>query len=223
MSSNKFLLIHTSLDRAFAAIVEEQKVLSVRYSKSPKEHSSFLHVALSNLMKENQLDSSGISGIGVTGGPGSYTGIRVGLSAAKGLAYAWNKPLMVCSNLMALAATAADHFKHAEAVYIPVIHARQNEYYIGYYNEKSTSLRPDSLRVLDQTSFSDLKDARKIIFGVGLDGVQEATGMIPLGGMDEVNAESMAAIISKMFYDKKMTDAENAVPIYLKDVFIGKH
>lgn len=219
---NNFLLLHTSLKKAFVAIAQDDRVCAVIYNDFPKEHGSFLHAAVFDILAKQGLDGEQLAAIGVTGGPGSYTGIRVGLSAAKGLGYAWGKPLIVCSNLMALAATAFDRLQKRKAVYIPLIHARQSEYYTGYYDENATMIRPDSLQTLDRDSFSSFAQGEKIIFGVGLEGLEEVIGLQPLTDIADIAAGSFARIVSNNFFYKNMTDAENAVPVYLKDVYIKK-
>lgn len=219
---SNFLLVHTSLEKAFVSIAKDGHIISTKYSDVPKEHGSFLHKAIADILSEQGWLHEELSAIGVTAGPGSYTGIRVGLSAAKGLGYAWKKPLIVSSNLMALAATASDKLQKEKAIYIPLIHARQNEYYLGFYNEHADAIQPDALRVLNSDTFSSVPATKKILFGAGLENFKDATGLQPDIHVDEINPESFAGLVSKMFFYKKMTDAENAVPVYLKDVYIRK-
>lgn len=219
---NYFLLIHTSLDKAFVALSSDGIIRSVKRSDNPREHGAFVHEAIHLLLEENQMQLSELHAIGVTNGPGSYTGIRVGLSAAKGLGYALNIPLVLCNNLLALAATAVDRIRDKDAVYVPLIHARQAEYYTGAYDYGLNRVREESLIETDK-DFSNMQTGKKyIFFGLGLDSFKQLTGAETYQDIEQVDETSMAKVISAKFSTGQVTSALNAVPLYLKEAFVRK-
>lgn len=215
-----FLLIHTSLDKAFVAISKDDTILGIQRNDTPKEHGAFLHVAAQSLLKEQNISFSELTAIGVTKGPGSYTGIRVGLSAAKGFGFALNIPLVVCSTLLALAATATDKMKNDDAVYVPMIHARQSEYYVGFYDQSLTTLRKNSLVRVDTEDMISFPGKEHIFFGIGLDYFAKASDSYKMISIEEVDALTFATLVWNLFKQEKYTKADSAEPLYLKDAFV---
>ncbi len=91
----EFILnIHTSTETAVVNLCDGKYVLSSMLNTEPKQHAGFLHSAIQNLLEENSVEINQLKAIGVTIGPGSYTGIRVGLATAKGLCYALKIPMI---------------------------------------------------------------------------------------------------------------------------------
>ena len=93
------LNIDTSMDKAFVCLSIDGQVKDIRENSVQKEHAGFLHTAIRDLIEKNNIELSRIDAVAVSEGPGSYTGLRVGLSAAKGLCYAINKPLICIGTL----------------------------------------------------------------------------------------------------------------------------
>ena len=105
----RFLYIDTAGETATVAISEHHQLLAIEQNLTPNSHASFVQLAIQKIVNELNMTMSSIDAIVVTMGPGSYTGLRVGLSSAKGIAYALNKPLIGISTLELLAMHAATH------------------------------------------------------------------------------------------------------------------
>jgi len=100
------LNIDTSLETASVIITKDGKIIGSRSNENQKDHASFLEPAIKSLATEAGIQLGELSAIAVVGGPGSYTGLRVGMASAKGLCYALNKPLILLNNLELLATAA---------------------------------------------------------------------------------------------------------------------
>src|SRR6187401_3824341 len=93
------LNIDTAVDVASICLAKDGKVLSIAKNESQKDHASWLHVAIKEVFEENNLELRSVDAIAVTGGPGSYTGLRIGIATAKGICFALNKPLISVNTL----------------------------------------------------------------------------------------------------------------------------
>src|SRR6478752_2127971 len=104
------LNIDKASEKAHVSFAKDGLVLHALYSDSQKEHAAFLQAAILQLTGITGLKLTGLDAIAVTAGPGSYTGLRVGMASAKGLCYALNKPLILMSTLEVLTVSALELF-----------------------------------------------------------------------------------------------------------------
>lgn len=212
----KILLIHTVLQNAFVAISENDKIITLTENDNQKEHGAFLHEAIQSVLKVNTMNPSGIDAIAVTNGPGSYTGIRVGLSAAKGLAYSLKKPVLVCSTLKILAGTGVRLLRE-RASYITMIHARKEEYFAGFYDETLKELFPEGL--FDLKKGLPEVSGKKYFFGPDIDKDILKDKGFQWVDVKQLNPEAMAAIAFDKFNTNSFVSAESVVPNYLKETY----
>lgn len=215
----KFLLIHTTLENAFVALASDERVTDKIENNSQKEHGIFLHESIKILLERNNLTPSQVDAVSVSNGPGSYTGIRIGLAAAKGFAFALDKPVIICSTLQALAATAF-HISGQAALYIPMIHARQSEYYAGFYNELSEPVQAE--RLLNSNDELPEVSGKKYFFGPGVKPDLLPSDHAIWLDIHQVTSESYAALTFQKFLNGHVTVAESANPNYLKEAFTTK-
>ena len=99
------LNIHTATETAIINLMENEKILATFTNTETKEHAAFLHTAVKELLQRHDIDLKDLAAIGVTSGPGSYTGIRIGLATVKGLCYALKIPLIIYNSLFESQAT----------------------------------------------------------------------------------------------------------------------
>lgn len=121
------LNIDTATPYASVCISNGTEVLAFADNANQKEHAAFLHAAVQSLLMESGLTVNDLDGVAVTSGPGSYTGLRVGMSAAKGFCYALKIPMITVDTLKVMAAAAIKHVvvqEEAEVLYCPMIDAR---------------------------------------------------------------------------------------------------
>jgi tRNA threonylcarbamoyladenosine biosynthesis protein TsaB len=191
----------------------------------PKNHGSFLQPAIQQLFQNTSYQLSDIDAICVSNGPGSYTGLRVGLASAKGLCYALNKPLITLNTLQIMAAAAITHLLKYESVdsylFCPLIDARRMEVFTAVYNSQLSVVVPPMANIVCETSFEDLLNKNKLVFtGSGSDKLKtvlqhpnafyfsiqhNATNMIQLAE-DNIKTNNTA----KLAYTE---------PFYIKDFF----
>lgn len=215
-----YILIHTSLDEAFVAISQDDRILGVMKNAVARNHGAFLHDAMQALMSQHHLPFSAIAAIGVTNGPGSYTGIRVGLSAAKGLAYALNIPMVPVNTLEAIAATAIRDDGGTAKAYVALIHARQYEYYAAVYDAAlKTVSEPSLFDAREQPlQIADMDAAR--IWGIGTGSWNEINEHTAAREMKEIDVAAFAKITAQYVDEGRIVCASEAVPAYLKEAFI---
>jgi tRNA threonylcarbamoyladenosine biosynthesis protein TsaB len=159
--NNPILLINTALEEASVGIAVDGKLIDQLLNPIQKEHASFLHPAIQTICKNNSITLKEIKAISVINGPGSYTGLRVGLSAAKGICYANQVPL-ICINTLEW--IAYGNKEQSTDLIIPMIDARRMEVFTAVYNKSMEPLLPPTNLILDETSFSDLLQTNTISF-----------------------------------------------------------
>jgi tRNA threonylcarbamoyladenosine biosynthesis protein TsaB len=160
------LQIDTATEHASICLSSNGLPLHSLESADQKNHGSFLQPAIQEIMKIAGIKLSQLDAIAVSEGPGSYTGLRVGLASAKGLCYALEKPLITINTLQ-LIAVAAIQEKAAQASdywYVPMIDARRMEVFTAIYDATLTMMEAPSAKVLDESSFLSIFSNKSLIF-----------------------------------------------------------
>lgn len=184
-------------------------------------HAESLHSIIDAVLKEAEVSKSQLNAIAISKGPGSYTGLRIGVSAAKGLCYALELPLIAISTLEALA-----HQVLAEAgLIIPMLDARRMEVYSAIFDKDYELVRKIEAQILDETSFHQELNASKVYF-VG-NGVEKTKTIIAHENAVFIeNKLPSAAQMGAMAYVKyKKSDIEDVAyfePFYLKDFMVKR-
>jgi tRNA threonylcarbamoyladenosine biosynthesis protein TsaB len=158
------LNIHTATETAIINLTANADILGTRSNHETKQHAYFLHTAIKELLQQHGIDIKRLDAIGVTRGPGSYTGIRVGLATAKGLCYALKIPLITYNSLEVMALSARLFAKDIHAFYCPMIDARRMEVFAAVYNYDIEEITPPSALILNENSFADILNRHKIFF-----------------------------------------------------------
>jgi tRNA threonylcarbamoyladenosine biosynthesis protein TsaB len=161
---NRILNIDTSGENAFVCIGEGDNVLSVLFNENQKDHAAFLQDAVKIVCVESNTSLEEISAISVTSGPGSYTGLRVGLASAKGLCYALNKPLIMLNTLKLLAVSALMKDEHTNSLLCPMIDARRMEVFTALYNKQLENIMPAAAMILEASSFEIVLQENDVLF-----------------------------------------------------------
>ena len=163
------LCIETSHQTASVALCNDEACIAYRTSTSQKEHASFLQPAIQDLMKEAGLTLGQVDALSVSIGPGSYTGLRVGLASAKGICYALSKPLITIDTLTIIAHLAAKDAlkKNKTSFIVPMIDARRNEVFVSIFDHELNMIAPPQAHILTDSSFDDLLSQPVIFAGDG--------------------------------------------------------
>jgi len=179
-------------------------------------HAERLHVYIDDVLKKANVSLSDIKAIAVSKGPGSYTGLRIGVSAAKGLCFALNIPLIAVSTLEALA-----HQVITETgMIIPMLDARRMEVYSAVFDSNYNQIRDTKAQILESTSFKDYLEERKVYF-IG-NGVAKTKELIAHSNAIFIEGKLPSANeMSQLAYQKyKISNIEDVAyfePYYLKD------
>ncbi len=154
-----YLALETSTRNCSVALIQDQKVLAIKEAHSDQYiHSEKLHLFIEEALKYAGLDSKDLEGIAVGSGPGSYTGLRIGVASAKALAYALKIPMISAKGPELLVAGAMEQFDFdTEAILQPMIDARRMEVYTAAYDLQNGSWTDVSAEIIDETSFSEVE------------------------------------------------------------------
>ena len=217
------LNIDTSTETASVSIARDGAILSFIDNAVQKEHASFLHTAIKNILQQAGVNPDQINAVAVTEGPGSYTGLRVGMAAAKGLSYALNIPFITIGTLTAMAFAAASINKNAGHYYCPMIDARRMEVYTALYNSDIKAILPVCAIVLTDKSFiKELTTNKIIFFGSGMKKWKAITNNNNCIFLEEINfSVAMAKLSHINFIEKNFTELINSQPLYVKEFYNG--
>ncbi len=215
------LNIETSTDVCSAALTAEGSVLTHFEDFSGRNHAALLSGFVKDCLDHARDHEISLDAVAVSLGPGSYTGLRIGLSEAKGLAYALDVPLIGVSTLQLLAVEAmfSSHYQ-GEPFFAPMIDARRMEVYTAAYNlSLETEVEPCAM-ILDADCFHELLDRGETVFcGNGSDKAREVIthpnarfipNIVPL-------ASQMTALAERAWHKREFIDTAYSVPEYIKD------
>ena len=218
----KILALETSAKAVSAAVSEDGKILASGYQDTGLTHSRTLMPIAEHILKNTGLSASDMDAIAVAAGPGSFTGIRIGVSAAKGLAFAVDKPTVGVSTLAAMARNVA----FADGLVICAMDARRSQIYNALFEAKDgslTRLTPDRAISLGELAV-ELKDDPRPKTVVG-DGALLCHSFLLANGIDcrlapphlrMQNAMSVALEAEAMATEGKFVSAQELEPVYLR-------
>jgi tRNA threonylcarbamoyladenosine biosynthesis protein TsaB len=216
------LSIETSTSVCSAALHEKGTLLAIRELQTPHSAASQLAVQIEELLYDTGIGKNSISAVAVAGGPGSYTGLRIGSSTAKGLCYGLGIPLIAIDSLWVLASQVID--ASGTNLFCPMIDARRMEVYCAILDNSLTCIEETHARIIDENSFRSLLDTQTIsFFG---DGAKKCRDLIrhPHAIFLE-NIYNTAGVMGKLAYHKflagQFENQELFEPNYLKD-FMAK-
>jgi tRNA threonylcarbamoyladenosine biosynthesis protein TsaB len=222
----RILCLETSTEVCSVAIVEDGKVTGFREDILGQNHSKLLTLFISQLLESNQLTASDFDAVGVSEGPGSYTGLRIGVSVAKGFCYAAGIPLIAINSLEAMVWNVIENPKKFQLeikptdLFIPMIDARRMEVFTAIYNSTLKPVRKVNALVVEPTSFQEFaENSRLFLFGNGSAKCRDTLTDPAIHYIDEVIASStnMATIANKKFQNNEFVDVAYFEPFYLKD------
>lgn len=217
------LNIETSTNVCSAALTAEGMVLCHRENFEGQNHAALLSGFIKDCLDWMHQHEMQLDAVSVSTGPGSYTGLRIGLSEAKGLAYALNIPLIGVDTLRLLTAEAMFTYQHveADAILIPMIDARRMEVFTGAFDMSLKPLMPEGPLILDSDSYSSLINTGRqvLIFGNGAEkasNVLTAANVIFVPGIEPL-AQTMMPLAEMAYMSRDFMDLAYSTPNYLKE------
>lgn len=213
------LNIDTSVETASVCLAKDAQTLQFAMNGNQKDHASWLHPAIQKTIHDAGFTVNELEAVSVTIGPGSYTGLRVSLSAAKGLCFALNIPLLTINTLELMAFAT----KGNEAdLFCPLIDARRMEVFMAVYNKELAQITEPKAMIIEPGSFDPLLQSNKILFSGN--GSNKLKSIIhhpnALFTDATVTAADMADLSEKSFFKKKFTDLAYTEPFYIKEFYI---
>ncbi|MBQ3677138.1 MAG: tRNA (adenosine(37)-N6)-threonylcarbamoyltransferase complex dimerization subunit type 1 TsaB [Bacteroidales bacterium] len=218
----RILSIETSTSVCSVAIHEDGKCTALKELNVPNAHSEKLTVLIESILKEKNLQVSDCNAVAISKGPGSYTGLRIGTSVAKGLCYACNLPLIMVDTLQAIALSCKETVKNdnADNVYMPMIDARRMEVYTAEWSQAMTNLRETYALIVDENTKQNF-DSNKHYYLCG-DGSEKCKELLECENITfvpdiQATAKTIGDIADTMFDNGEFADVAYFEPFYLKE------
>lgn len=216
------LNIHTATETAIVNLFDGPNLLVSKTNNDSRQHSSFLHTAVHQILQDVDIQPNELKAIGVTGGPGSYTGIRVGLASAKGLSFALQIPLIIMNTLEVMALAIIENIPDKNALYCPMIDARRYEVFTAIYDHELIEVIPPSAMVLTQNTFEDIIAKNTVyFFGSGVIKFKEMNQTIPgsqfISG--KISSNALGGYSWQKYQKELFENVSDSAPFYVKDFY----
>ena len=222
------LCIETGTDICSVGIARDGELVSLRESAEGRDHAKHVGVFVNELLNETGIAPEELDAVAVGMGPGSYTGLRIGVSFAKGLCYGLQIPLVAIGSLDALAQVAIEDNEAGilhveawdEALLCPMVDARRMEVYTRLYSATGEPLSDVRAEIVGEDSFADVREKRQlVIFGNGAAKCREV-----LSDATYINvapsARGLARLAEQRLQEGKTEDIAYFEPFYLKDFVV---
>jgi tRNA threonylcarbamoyladenosine biosynthesis protein TsaB len=218
---SSILHIETSTSVCSVALSVNEKTVIERISLTGPSHASLLGVFVQEVLQESRTLSLQPQAVAVSCGPGSYTGLRIGVSMAKGLCYGWNVPLIAVDTLKLLAATVISQQNVGEETLLcPMIDARRMEVFSAFYNNRLEQTRDIAADIVDETSYNEILDSHKVfLFGNGADKCRTCITHPHAIFVDDIvpKAIHMIPLAAEAFKTGNFVNVAYFEPFYLKE------
>lgn len=221
------LQIETATTSCSVALAEAGEVIAYREINMRNIHAEVITIYIDEILKEGNYNYNDIDAIAVSSGPGSYTGLRIGVSTAKGLCFALDKPLIAIDTLTSMASgLASAKSLESKTLLCPMIDARRMEVYTAVYDQSGNQVKPIAAEIITPESFADTLRKNKIaFFGDGAEKCRELLGTHPNAIFIEAftnSAGHLTQLAKKKFEKGLFEDVAYFEPYYLKDFIAGK-
>jgi tRNA threonylcarbamoyladenosine biosynthesis protein TsaB len=219
------LHIETATDICSVVLADNGAVIAEKSSEPIRDHASSLVVFIDEILKENNIKPSALKAIAVSKGPGSYTGLRIGVSTAKGLCYALNIPLIAIATTQSMAKQYYLQHTDYNGCVVPLLDARRMEVYGAVYNQQLQEVHPIVAEILHNESFSFQSEVNYKLIGSGAAKSISFFESKPNVAIDEQFSISAIGLVGpsfKAYQESAFEDVAYFEPFYLKD-FVSPH
>jgi tRNA threonylcarbamoyladenosine biosynthesis protein TsaB len=219
------ICVETATNLCSVALCNSEGVISLRESDESRSHAALLTVYIEEIFKENGIMASDLEAIAVSKGPGSYTGLRIGVSVAKGIAYAASIPLIGIETTKSMfwgisGIREINHEANNSTFFCPMLDARRMEIYYAIYDVSGNTVKDISAEIINEGSFSNFPESQKfILFGDGAAKCKEVIKRANISFDDDfrISASHMYKPVLQALNDHKFEDVAYFEPLYLKD------
>ena len=224
------LSIETGTDICSVALSNDGELMALRESNEGRDHAKKVALFVDELLKETGVQPADLDAIAVGKGPGSYTGLRIGVSFAKGMCYALNIPLIAVGSLDALVQVAREDYDAgildiedndwSLATLCPMVDARRMEVYTQLFNIEGVAKSDVSAEIITEETFSDVRaNGKLVIFGNGAEKCCEVLSDALYISVTP-SARGIVALAEQAFNAEKFEDLAYFEPFYLKDFLV---
>lgn len=219
------LLLETATSVCSVVLESNGQTVAWRTCDEPNAHSTKLAVFVGEVISEAGMSMNQLDAVCVSAGPGSYTGLRIGVSAAKGLCYALEKPLLSVPTLQSMVAHYYQQHPDYAGLVCPMIDARRMECYTAVFNSQLEPLKETTADIIEPHIYDAFLDGNTVTFiGDGAMKTQDILGVHPNARYDAaftISAAGMLSLAEQKLQDGNHEDVAYFEPFYLKD-FIAK-
>jgi tRNA threonylcarbamoyladenosine biosynthesis protein TsaB len=220
------LIIETSTEVCSVALTQDGRLMDLIESSEGQNHARLLSVFIDDLLVRNHMRSDELSAVAVSRGPGSYTGLRIGVSTAKGICYAAKIPLIAIGTLESMAMHVSKNRKdfgigeNRPVLFCPMLDARRMEVYSMIIDGEGRVLNPVSAEIIDETFLSgELADKQVVFFGNGSEKCKKvitSSNALYIAGIG-ASASYLCELAQRAFNKNDFEDVAYFEPFYLKD------
>ena len=226
---NPILLhIETATDVCSVALSRGAEVIGLKEEAGGNNHAKHLLPFVDEVLKQGGCTVSDLNGVAVSIGPGSYTGLRIGVSTAKGIAYTAGIPVMAISTLESIAQGAKQLWRESneeEVQFVPMIDARRMEVFTTRFDFDMNLLEEISSKIVDENTFAELLSEQKVLFcGNGMPKCRELLSVCPNARFVDtpVSAKNMLPAALKKWHNNDFENVAYFEPFYLKEYVAAK-
>ena len=215
------LNLETATKNCSVALAKDGKTITCKEIATQNfSHAEKLHVFIEEILSENNIQFSDLNAIAVSQGPGSYTGLRIGVSSAKGLCYALNIPMIAIDTLQLL----AKQIQIEDGIIIPMIDARRMEVFSAFYDKNHNQIRATQAEIIDETSYKEITEKIHLIG----DGTEKFINTLTddkfifHSNVVFPSANEMSQLSFEKYKISDFVDVAYFEPYYLKDFILSK-
>ena len=223
------LQIETATASCSVALAKDGNVLSFKQVNERNIHAEIITIFINELVVSAGIRYNDLDAIAVSCGPGSYTGLRIGVSTAKGLCFALDKPLIAIETLEAMAygmISTEEYLLNSDTLLCPMIDARRMEVFTAVFSADGERIRETSAEIINENSFSEMLENKKMLFfGDGAEKCRSVLNKHPNASFFSGFINSAVYLTHKAvekFRNKEFENISYFEPYYLKDFIAGK-
>jgi len=214
------LCVETATEVCSVCLTENGSILDIEETQAPRSHASQITLFIEKVLQRTNRSFNELDAIALSAGPGSYTGLRIGSSTAKGLCYALDIPLIAISTLKSMAWGMHEKTDRARILYCPMIDARRNEVYCAIYDHQLKIILKPMPMILECNSFSNYLEKHQIIFfGTGANKFKRQciSENALFGSNFFADSSFLAKLAMQSYKSRKFNDIAAFQPFYIKN------
>ncbi len=221
------LCLETSTTVCSVALFKDNQLIDYKEVNNGYTHAENLHVFIQDILSNARIKPNQLNAIAVGKGPGSYTGLRIGVSAAKGMAYALSLPLISMNSLQNMVAGLSTSAYKQNTVFVSMMDARRMEVYMCIYEKNGNEIEPTSSFIINENSLKEKFLKYDKIYFLG-DGAEKCSAYLHLLPDAEIIPNQMPSALNMgnfcydTFINKSFENTAYFEPFYLKEFFTGK-